>query len=67
MKVICKYIIFMLFIILIFLILMLKSPFQGRSIKCMYVCIYPIWKLNNLKPSQTNPSFAWPVLQPLRT
>ena len=39
MKAICKYIVFKLFIVLIFLILMLKSPFQGRSIKCMYVCI----------------------------
>ena len=35
MKAICKYIEFKLFIVLIFLILMLKSPFQGRSIKCM--------------------------------
>ena len=40
MKAICKYVVFKLFIVLIFLILMLKSPFQGRSIKCMYVCIY---------------------------
>ena len=40
MKAICKYIVFKLFIVLIFLILMLKSPFQGGSIKCMYVWIY---------------------------